>query len=181
VGVFRAYFTRHGVGPFVTEEPSLAAVLPEPHNVTSPWQRTFRRGYFDLVAARYALEITGGADQLAVTHLDQLVNMPTWKLCSAYYFDGPANHLDLFFDHHQRVINRIKVHRPPTLEHQGQLGQQLFHCQPVYEFDSGGSGPFDPETCLSLLEQQLGLPVSIISCGSTADDKQFRQHGHQLR
>ena len=78
LGVTRAYQTRHGPGPFVTEDPTLER--PEPHNRHGPWQGAFRTGHLDAVALRYALEVCGGADALAVTHLDA----PAPLICTAY-------------------------------------------------------------------------------------------------
>lgn len=78
LGVLRAYLTRHGPGPFVTEDPRL--VRPEPHNRHGRWQGAFRVGHLDAVALRYALEVCGGADALALTHLDA----PAPLLCDAY-------------------------------------------------------------------------------------------------
>ena len=42
LGVVRCYLTRHGPGPFVTEDPTLE--IPEPHNGTGTWQGAFRNG-----------------------------------------------------------------------------------------------------------------------------------------
>jgi adenylosuccinate synthase len=67
LGVLRTYATRHGPGPFVTEDPVLTAGLPDRHNGFGRWQGEFRVGHLDVVALRYALEVTGGADALAVT------------------------------------------------------------------------------------------------------------------
>jgi adenylosuccinate synthase len=67
IGVLRTHFTRHGAGPFVTEDRALA--FPD-HNVRSKWQGELRFGHFDLVAARYAIKCCGGIDGLALTHLD---------------------------------------------------------------------------------------------------------------
>jgi adenylosuccinate synthase len=78
LGVTRAYLTRHGPGPFVTEDATLER--PEPHNRRGPWQGAFRTGHLDAVALRYALEVSGGADELAVTHLDA----PAPLICTAY-------------------------------------------------------------------------------------------------
>ena len=78
LGVTRAYLTRHGPGPFVTEDAALER--PEPHNRRGPWQGAFRVGHLDAVALRYALEVSGGADELAVTHLDA----PAPLICTAY-------------------------------------------------------------------------------------------------
>jgi adenylosuccinate synthase len=57
LGVLRAYATRHGPGPFVSECAELTACLPERHNEDGLWQGPMRVGHFDLVAARHALEL----------------------------------------------------------------------------------------------------------------------------
>ncbi|MBB2912372.1 adenylosuccinate synthase [Streptosporangium becharense] len=92
LGVLRTYTPRHGPGPLVTEDAGLA--LPEPHNGTGPWQGPFRTGHFDAVAHRYALAAAGGADGLALTHLDA----PVSRMCVSYDIGelpvGPAGDLD---------------------------------------------------------------------------------------
>ena len=65
LGVTRCYAPRHGPGPLVTEDPILD--LPEPHNGRGAWQGPFRTGHLDAVALRYAIEVAGGVDALAVT------------------------------------------------------------------------------------------------------------------
>lgn len=67
VGVVRSYYTRHGAGPFPTEQPQWAHT--ERHNATHPWMGKFRCGYFDGSAFEYALE-HNRPDYIAVTHLD---------------------------------------------------------------------------------------------------------------
>jgi adenylosuccinate synthase len=84
VGVIRAYATRHGAGPFPTEDPGWTARLPDSHNVTDAWQGAFRCGPLDLVLLRYALRVTGGVDRLAVTCLDRLAALPAPSVCTAY-------------------------------------------------------------------------------------------------
>jgi adenylosuccinate synthase len=71
VGVLRGYMTRHGYGPFVTEDKSVPVPESE-HNKLGRWQADFRMGHFDAVMARYALEVCGGVDELALTCLDHL-------------------------------------------------------------------------------------------------------------
>jgi adenylosuccinate synthase len=87
MGVLRTYFTRHGAGPFVTDDPSLLPLLPEPHNSNAGWQGHFRVGVLDCAAARYALKCAGGADALAITHLDRLPHLPE-KICTSYTPDN---------------------------------------------------------------------------------------------
>jgi adenylosuccinate synthase len=90
LGVLRTYFTRHGAGPFMTEDNSLRPHLPEPHNSDAGWQGRFRVGLFDAVAARYALSATAAIDGLVVSHVDRLKNLPP-KICTAY-----ENHLPVY-------------------------------------------------------------------------------------
>jgi adenylosuccinate synthase len=87
LGVLRTYFTRHGAGPFVTQDLSLRHHLLEPHNTAGGWQGEFRVGSFDAVAVRYALKATGGVDGIAMTHFDRLYWQPP-HFCDAYELDG---------------------------------------------------------------------------------------------
>src|SRR2546423_786100 len=80
LGVVRTYTTRHGAGPLVTESAALSASLPDAYNVDGPWQGGFRVGHFDAVAHRYAIEVSGGIDALAVTHADVDIS----GVCRAY-------------------------------------------------------------------------------------------------
>ncbi|WP_236653351.1 adenylosuccinate synthetase [Streptacidiphilus melanogenes] len=120
LGVVRSYTTRHGPGPLVTEDAALDAVLPEPHNASGPWQGGFRRGHFDAVAHRYALRAAGGADALAVTHLDAPARAHGLRLCDAYDFAGgevrdltPAPPGD--FDRRQRLTDHLLRAHPAHL------------------------------------------------------------------
>jgi adenylosuccinate synthase len=76
IGCLRSYHTRHGQGPFPTEEPELLRLLPEPHNDSGNFQGGFRVGRFDYVLAAQALKIIGGVDYIAMSHMDRL---PVWN------------------------------------------------------------------------------------------------------
>lgn len=70
VGVMRTYMTRHGRGPFPTENPALP-VSSDLHNATNEWQEGFRVGDLDRSLIEYSL----GADRIdwiALTHMDQV-------------------------------------------------------------------------------------------------------------
>ncbi|GAA3983850.1 adenylosuccinate synthase [Actinomadura viridis] len=146
LGVLRAYATRHGPGPFVTEDPALTADLPDPHNGTGPWQGSFRVGHLDAVALRYALEVAGGADALAVTHLDVARARGDLKVCVAY--DG---------------MERLPVHEGGDLEGRAALARRLLTARPVYA--PLGADP------VPVIEDMLGVPVALRSYGPTAADK----------
>jgi adenylosuccinate synthase len=81
VGVTRAYMTRHGAGPFVSE--GYPIQLPEPDNKTGDWQGSVRRGYLDTVALRYSLKCAGRLDSIAVTHCDS-VPQDNYTYCHVY-------------------------------------------------------------------------------------------------
>ncbi|TDD64864.1 adenylosuccinate synthetase, partial [Actinomadura rubrisoli] len=119
LGVLRTYATRHGPGPFVTEDADLTAALPDTSNGTGPWQGAFRVGHLDAVALRYALDVTGGVDGLAVTHLDVAGARPDLRVCRAYDVNG-------------RRVDRLEAGPPGDLARQEALTSRLFAARPVY-------------------------------------------------
>jgi adenylosuccinate synthase len=155
----RSYFTRHGPGPFVTEDRGLVEKLPEPHNDARGWQGCFRVGAFDAVAARYALAVCGGVDGLALTHVDRLAAIPP-RLCTAYECDG-------------QVMRDIPLRRLPDLGHQAQLTRQVQHCCPVFtSIDSCSADRF-----IETVERELNVQVTLTSAGPSAAEKRRRSVG----
>ncbi len=88
VGVCKAYTTRVGEGPFVTEDDSLSDRL---HHMGREFGATTGRarrcGWLDLVLLRYA-HMVNGFDALAVTNLDGLDELDRIQVCTAYDLDG---------------------------------------------------------------------------------------------
>lgn len=155
VGITRAYTTRHGRGPLVSEDPALTAALPDACNGFGPWQQSFRVGWLDLVLLRYALELTGPLDYLAVTCLDRLEALPELKVCRAYAYDTFA-------------VERIaRSPRPRDLAYQQRLTEHLARCRPLLERLP------DRQALLDLLARDLGTPVGLVSEGPTAADKRL--------
>ena len=95
IGVVRAFPTRHGVGPFPTEDKSLAEKMRHDHNLFNPWQGNLRVGHFDNVLNRYAMQACKlnnfPITRLAVTHLDGLWGMDSWTNCELYNIDQDPN------------------------------------------------------------------------------------------
>jgi adenylosuccinate synthase len=153
IGITRAYATRHGAGPLVTEDAALTHTLPDASNSFGAWQRGFRVGWLDLVMLKYALEAVGPLDQLAVTCLDRLAELPDLRICRRYSYD---------------TFNIDRIARSPVLhdlEYQERITNCLARCTPVLEALA------DPNALLHLLERDLGLPISIVSEGPTAEEK----------
>jgi adenylosuccinate synthase len=147
IGVVRTYATRHGAGPFPTERDDLA--LPEPHNAHGPWQGAFRRGDVDLVLLRYAMEVCGRVDALAITHLDA----PVSRVCDAYDVDGVH-------------VERLTPGPFRDLEYQSELTRTLERSRPRTRAVSSV-----PHT----IAESLGVRIAITSRGPTHLD--VSRHG----
>ena len=146
VGVTRAYHTRHGPGPFPTENAELTARLPDTHNTTNRWQREFRVGWLDTILLDYAIKATGGIDELAVTNLDRLPCRS--HVCDGY--DPPADSIRPSFTRdlgRQEAIGRFLTGAMPCL-------------RPV-------------DNVLEYLHEKMGLNIAVASRGPTYLDKQI--------
>ena len=156
IGITRAYATRHGSGPFVTEDSALSERLPDACNGFDAWQHGFRVGWLDLIMLRYALDVVGELDYLAVTCLDRLTDDIALYYCNHYRYDT-------------FLLDRIvKSTRPHDLSYQAQLTQNLKHCSPVLQPIA------DKKALLQLIERELGVRVGLISRGETAEEKELR-------
>ncbi len=152
IGIFKAYTTRVGNGPFPTElEDETGDNLRDKGNeFGTTTGRPRRCGWFDLVAARYAVNLNG-LEEIALTKLDVLSGQEKIGFCVAYELDGER--IDYF---------------PQNV-------QQLNRCKPVYEEMPGWpdqelGGDFDdlPENAkayVRMLEKSLGIRASFISTG----------------
>jgi adenylosuccinate synthase len=146
IGVLRTYATRHGPGPFVTDDPGLRDVLPEQHNRDDGWQGRFRVGPFDLVATRYALSVCP-VDSLAITHADRLPQLPP-RACGAYACAG------------ERIEN-LAAPAPADIEARTRLTKLLGECRPIYTPSA--------DDFFQFLRSELRTPIRITSSGPTAD------------
>ena len=145
LGVVRTYTTRHGAGPFVT---AADLDLPEAHNGVGEWQGAFRVGHFDAVAHRYAVEVAGGVDALAVTHLDRVP--PALRICTSYDLDGSR-------------WERIVPGPRRDLAYQAGLTSLLTRARP--------GDCYRPDDWAAAVGAELGAPVLIESHGPRTSDK----------
>ncbi|GAA2577103.1 adenylosuccinate synthetase [Actinomadura fulvescens] len=154
LGVLRTYATRHGPGPFVTEDPALTTDLPDRHNGPGRWQGAFRVGHLDAVTLRYALDVVGGVDGLALTHLDLPRERADLLVCRAYEIGG-------------RRVERLPAGPPGDLVRQAALTRRLLTARPVYE-------PLgDAVAAIAKVEEISGAPVRLRSYGPAAIHKSF--------
>ena len=152
IGLLRSYATRHGAGPFVTQDADL--VLPACNNQTNDWQGTFRIGWFDSVAARYALEVVGGVDQLALTNIDRLNGLSGVKFADAYEHGD-----ERFFS-----PNRIHV-LDPNLNILAERTNTMQQIVPRYSELPGWDSPQDSAMLgyIEALERELDHPIVALS------------------
>ncbi len=156
LGVTRTYQTRHGPGPFPTEDRTLG--LPERHNADGRWQGPFRLGHLDALALRYAAEVTGGVDAVALTHLDTARRAAgRLRICRGYRING-------------RAVTRIEPGPARDLAYQESLSQALLRARPVY--DQAGAPAADdwPDAVAQILDAS----VTIRSHGPAVTDKTTR-------
>lgn len=160
IGLMRAYQTRHGAGPFVTEDLELGHRIPDLHNALDTWQQHFRIGWLDLVATRYAIAACGSLTSLAVMSLDRLTHEPNWIMAVAYDIDG-------------QIVSSLPLAPEPSLDFQRQLTQSISRAQPIYRLVPGQDHS-RLRKFLEHLESELKAPIKILGFGPTADDKIIR-------
>lgn len=176
MGILRAYSTRHGAGPFVSEEPELTKIIPDIHNSTNQWQGPFRLGWFDLVAVRYALGVLSEIDYFVLTNVDRLREIPKVKICTAYeYYGDSLEYLDQFFCWERQsgksILRAIKVAKDSTVEQRARLAKLLKNCRPIYGWQAKVKTPKEIDDYLLYLEKNLDIKISTISIGPTWRDK----------
>ncbi|WP_330179881.1 adenylosuccinate synthetase [Nocardia sp. NBC_01503] len=145
LGVTRSYFTRHGAGPFPTEDADLSIV--ERHNGTGEYQGDFRRGHLDPILLRYAIRACGGIDGLAVNHLDALGEIRT----ATGYLTADG------------CLDRLDLGEWQDLDHQRRLTELLEAATPVLA-DL-------PTDVIGYLEAELGVPVVLTAHGPDRFDR----------
>ncbi|XUW99437.1 MAG: adenylosuccinate synthase [Dehalogenimonas sp.] len=89
LGVFKAYCSRVGAGPFPTEltDSTGDRIRDLAHEYGTTTGRPRRIGWFDGVAARFSTRINGMTG-MAITRLDILDSFDEIKVCTAYRLDG---------------------------------------------------------------------------------------------
>ncbi len=160
-GIFKAYCTRVGSGPFPTElhDETGDLLRDNGHEYGSVTGRPRRCGWIDLVALRYAIMLDG-VTQLIMMKSDVLDTFETIKACVAYEIDGKQV-TDFPFD----VENGIK---PIYKEMKGWQTDMT-------KMTSEEQFPEAFRAYISFLEKELGVHISIISLGPDREQTIFRK------
>ena len=150
-GIFKAYCTRVGAGPFPTElfDETGDLLGERGHEFGAVTGRKRRCGWIDLVALRYAVMING-VTRLIMMKSDVLDTFDTVKACVAYRIDGKETE-DFPFDICEGV-------EPVYVELPG-WKTDLTRMTSEDEF------PEEFNAYISFLEDELGVPIKIVSVG----------------
>lgn len=150
-GIFKAYCTRVGAGPFPTElsDETGEKICTRGREFGSVTGRKRRCGWIDLVALRYAVMING-VTQLIMMKSDVLDGFDTVKACVAYKIGGKETE-EFPFDICQEV-------EPVYAEMPGWK-------KDMTKMTSENEFPEEFNAYLSFLEEELGVPVKIVSVG----------------
>jgi adenylosuccinate synthase len=154
LGIVKAYTTRVGAGPFVTElnDETGDYIQERGNEFGATTGRRRRCGWLDLVVVGDSARLNG-LNSLAITKLDVLTGLKKLKICVGYELQGV-----------------LMGQRPASIK---KLGQ----CKPVYKEMAGwsedisgarsiGQLPVQARAYLQLIEEKTGVPISIISVGA---------------
>lgn len=160
-GIFKAYCTRVGSGPFPTElfDDYGQLLRDKGREYGSVTGRPRRCGWIDLVALRYTVMLNG-VTKLVMMKSDVLDSFETIKTCVAYRINGKETE-ELPFD----ITEGIE---PVWVELPG-WKTDMTKMQSEDEF------PEEFNNYLTFLEEELGVPIAIVSVGPDRAQTIIRQ------
>lgn len=163
VGVSKAYLTRVGEGPFITElSDETGKKLREiGHEYGTTTGRPRRCGWFDAVITRYAA-LVSGLTSIALTKVDVFDDFDEIKICTAYKDIRNGK----IYNHYP---TNVFIHK---------------YLEPVYETHKGWKTKLSdirnyndlPQSCkeyLKRIEDLAGVPISIVSVGPDREQTIF--------
>lgn len=153
-GIFKAYCTRVGSGPFPTElfDADGKRLQDLGHEFGSTTGRARRCGWLDLPALRYSIMLNGVTD-LVITKADVMDSFETIKVATAYV----DNKGDKSY-----IYNSVFVQaKDMSIEYDKLPGWQT----PISQLRREDELPQELQSYLSYIEKQSKTPISIVSVG----------------
>ncbi len=160
-GIFKAYCTRVGSGPFPTEQKNVIGKLlrDKGKEYGATTGRPRRCGWLDLPALKYSIMLNG-VTQLFMTKADVLSGFSSIKICTKYKINGKET---------------------------DQLPHDLYNVsEPVYKkidgwekdisnLNSKDEIPVELNNYMSFIENEVGVPITIVSIGPNRNQIIFRK------
>ena len=160
VGIFKAYCTRVGSGPFPSElnDETGEKIRTLGHEFGATTGRKRRCGWIDLPALRYAIMING-VTELSRMKADVLDSFENIFVCTHYMQNGEK--IDYFpFE--------ISDETEPVFKKISGWNQDITKLQNEKEF------PIELSDYISFLEKELEIPISIVSVGPNRSETIIR-------
>jgi adenylosuccinate synthase len=153
VGVVKAYSTRVGEGPFVTEllDETGGWIQKNGHEYGATTGRPRRCGWLDLTVVRHAAMLNGLTD-IVLTKIDVLTGLDTLKICTAYEIDGKIYD---YLPSDQAMVARAK---PVYKEFPGWK-------EDISKISKKEDLPQQAKDYIAFIEENVKVPVSLISVG----------------
>lgn len=156
-GIFKAYTTRVGSGPFPTElfdeDGETMGRVGREFGATTGRKR--RCGWLDLVALKYAVRVNG-VTQLMMMKADVLSGFKTLKICTAYRYKGKEiTHLP--FNIEPENVTPIYV-------------EMKGWTQDLTQITSTKNFPKELNDYITFLEKELEVPITIVSVGPDREE-----------
>ena len=156
-GVIKAYSSRVGEGPFLTEQINEYGnkIRELGHEYGATTHRPRRCGWLDLVSVKYSVMLNG-ITGIAINHMDTIGKFNKIPICVAY-------------NHKGKITTDFSTNP-----------EYLSNCTPVYEEFDGDFGdiskcksreelPQNAKKYLSRIEEILGVPIKFIGTGAERD------------
>ena len=152
--VVKAYSSRVGAGPYVTEQNNEIGDLIRElgHEYGTTTKRPRRCGWLDLVALRYVVRLNG-ATGLAINHVDTIGKLDKIKLCTAYNHNGKIT--TDFTTNSDFLNNSTAIYE----DFEGNFGD-ISNCKTFEEL------PEKAKKYLKRIEEFIGTPIKFIGTGA---------------
>ena len=160
VGIFKAYCTRVGSGPFPSElQNEVGETLRKiGHEYGATTGRERRCGWIDLPALKYAIMING-VTELSMMKADVLDSFEEIYVCTHYLQDGKE--IDFFpFE--------LSVNTQPVLKKIKGWNKDITKIEEEVDF------PVELSNYIKFLEKELHVPISIVSVGPNRSETIIR-------
>jgi adenylosuccinate synthase len=163
IGIFKAYCTRVGSGPFPTELDNEVGenIRQIGHEFGATTGRDRRCGWIDLPALKYAIMING-ATQLSMMKADVLDTFDEIEVCTHYDVDGEL------FDYFPYDINSLNI-KPVYTKLKGWKTD-------LTGLTDMGNAPKEFMDYITYLEGELNVPITIVSVGPDRKQTLMREN-----
>ena len=163
-GIFKAYCTRVGMGPFPTEllDETGEKIRKEGHEFGATTGRPRRCGWLDLVALKYSVMLNG-VTELIMMKADVLDTFDFIKVCVGYEIDGEV--VEQFPFELNDHVKPVYVELPgwktdlTSIKHQNEFPEEL-------------------NNYINFIEDEMGIPVSVASVGPNREQTIFLDKGN---